>query len=196
MDARRKTYEEELPAGYREAMTVDAKDKRTMLLMNLTAAAIAAALITAVWRACGTETILDGLENAPWKPLAACAAMIAYIILHELTHGAVYHFLTGRRLTYGFTVTVAYCGVPDVYVYRATALAALLAPFVVFGIVFGAPALALPAAFDRFLCGVLLAVHVCGCVGDLYDTALYLFRFRDGGTLMRDSGPAQTFYVR
>ena len=44
--------------------------------------------------------------------------------------------------------------------------------------------------------GVIFSLHVSGCVGDLYDAALYLFRFRDPLTLMRDTGPKQSFYLR
>ncbi|MCQ2122483.1 MAG: DUF3267 domain-containing protein, partial [Fibrobacter sp.] len=66
---------------------------------------------------------------------ALAAVMLVYIVLHELVHGAVYKLLTGQKLTFGFKASVAYCGVPDIYVYRRTALAALLAPFVVFDIV-------------------------------------------------------------
>ena len=43
---------------------------------------------------------------------------------------------------------------------------------------------------------ILLGLHIGGCAGDLYDTRLYFTRFRDPMTLMRDTGPAQTFYVK
>ncbi|MBR5044032.1 MAG: hypothetical protein IKX66_01680, partial [Clostridia bacterium] len=41
---------------------------------------------------------------------------------------------------------------------------------------------------------VLFAFHFGGCVGDLYDTVLLLFRLK-GKLLMRDTGPMQTFYI-
>ena len=49
---------------------------------------------------------------------------------------------------------------------------------------------------SRYMAAFLLATHLGGCVGDLYDTGLYLFRFRDPDTLMQDTGPKQTFYTR
>ena len=49
---------------------------------------------------------------------------------------------------------------------------------------------------SKFMFGFLLATHMGGCVGDLYDTGLYLFRFRDPTTLMQDTGPKQTFYTK
>ena len=122
------------------------------------------------------------------------AAMLAYIILHELVHGIAYKLLTHRKLTFGLTATVAYCGVPDIFVYRSTALIALLAPFLLFSLVAGLAICFLSAPLDRFLAAVFLGLHVGGCVGDLYDTLLYLTRFRSPDTLMKDTGPTQYFY--
>ena len=61
--------------------------------------------------------------------------------------------------------------------------------------VFGAAAFLLPNAWDKFYAALLLAVHVGGCTGDLWNTLLYLTRFRDPRTLTRDTGPLQSFYV-
>lgn len=122
--------------------------------------------------------------------------MFLYIILHELTHGAAYKLLTGEKLTYGFTQSVAYCGVPNIYVYRTAAMIAMLAPFVVFTVLFGAAVLLADNAAHRFLWTVLLAVHLGGCCGDLYGAVIFLFRFRSSDTLMRDTGPTQYFFVR
>ncbi len=127
--------------------------------------------------------------------LVFCAALLAYVILHELVHGAAYKILTKQKLTFGLTLTVAYCGVPDIYVYRKASLIALLAPFVLFTVLFAVLLFFMPTAVDKCLMAFLLGVHVGGCVGDLYGAALYVFRFRDPETLMRDTGPAQTFYL-
>ena len=104
--------------------------------------------------------------------------------------------MTGRKLTFGLSFSVAYCGVPDIFVYRKKAVMSLLAPFIVFDILYGIGALALPLVIDRCFCAILLMIHAGGCVGDLYDTWLYLTRFRDPSVLMKDTGPKQTFYVK
>lgn len=91
---------------------------------------------------------------------------------------------------------MAYCGVPDIFVYRSAALTALLAPFVVFTVVFLLAVLLIADPVSRYMAAFLLATHLGGCAGDLYDTGLYLFRFRDPTTLMQDTGPKQTFYTR
>ena len=43
--------------------------------------------------------------------------------------------------------------------------------------------------------GILFAIHFGGCIGDLYMTALLLFRYKDPRTLMNDTGPKQTIYL-
>jgi hypothetical protein len=189
-----KKWEAELPAGYREAFVIDAKnDKKLLLWMNLIVIVVMAVFVAAgfAW--------LRPFEHFESFSIGAMiwflAAMIVYVVLHELVHGAAYKALTGQKLTFGLTLTVAFCGVPEIYVYRRASLIAVLAPFAVFTVVFGAAAALLPTAWDRFYAALLLAIHTGGCVGDLWNTLLYLTRFRDPRTLTRDTGPVQTFYL-
>ncbi|MBQ9299291.1 MAG: DUF3267 domain-containing protein [Clostridia bacterium] len=188
-----KHYEKELPMGYRAAYTVDAASRKVGVWLNVIAAIVMAAIIAAAFLIIRPGSIFK--NGSPFAFLALAAGLLAYIVLHELVHGAAYKLLTGRRLTFGLTATVAYCGVPDIYVYRRASLIALLAPFVVFTLLFGGLVMTLANPVNRFFAAIALAVHVGGCAGDLYDTGLYLLRFRDPRTLMRDTGPKQTFYL-
>ena len=197
--AKSDNFTRELPAGYRLVKTVDAGDKRFGLLMNLWAL-----LLSAV---AGVGGFLLKFRDDPGSAFpdlgnvwvfegwlfGMLVALILYLVLHELTHGAVYRLLTGEKLTFGVKLTCAFCGVPNVYVTRKTALLSLLAPFTVFSVAFLLPFFLLsgPVSF-AFL--VLFALHFGGCAGDLYDTILLLFRLK-GKLLMRDTGPSQTFYV-
>ena len=131
----------------------------------------------------------------PYLVLVVC--LFSYIVLHELVHGAAYKALTHQKLTFGMTLTVAFCGVPDIYTSRKTAIIALTAPLVVFSIVF----LALMACFRTSnpiyfaVFSILFSIHLGGCVGDMYMTLLLMTRFKDPRLLMRDTGPAQTIYL-
>ena len=58
------------------------------------------------------------------------------------------------------------------------------------------PIFLLENAWDKIYAAFLLGLHIGGCTGDLYDTYLYLFKFRSPDTLMRDTGPKQTFYIK
>ena len=197
--AKSDNFTRELPAGYRLVKTVDAGDKRFGLLMNLWALLLSAAV-----GVCGFFLKFRDDPGSAFPDLGnvwvfegwlfgMLVALILYLVLHELTHGAVYRLLTGEKLTFGVKLTCAFCGVPNVYVTRKTALLSLLAPFTIFSVAFLLPFFLLsgPVSF-AFL--VLFALHFGGCAGDLYDTILLLFRLK-GKLLMRDTGPSQTFYV-
>ena len=189
-----KHYETELPAGYREAFTIDAANKKTGVTLNLVAAVIMVAAMIPAILIIRPGNILEGFSFSRY--LITFGGLLVYLVLHELVHGAAYKLLTRQKLTFGLTATVAYCGVPNIYVYRRASMISLLAPFCVFTVVFGLLTALLQNAWDKTFAAAVLAIHLGGCVGDLYDTGLYLFRFRDPGTLMRDTGPKQTFYVK
>ena len=197
--ARENNFTRELPDGYRLVKTVDAGDKRFGLLMNLWAL-----VLSAVAGGGGFFLKFRGDPSSAFPDLGniwvfegwlfgLLAALLVYLVLHELTHGAVYRLLTGEKLTFGIKLTCAFCGVPNVYVTRKTALLSLLAPFTVFSVGFLVPFFLLSGPLS-FLFLVLFALHFGGCAGDLYDTALLLFCLK-GKLLMRDTGPKQSFYI-
>lgn len=189
-----KTYEKELPSGYTEALVVDAKNKATAVIMNVVALAVTAVIIAVAVIIIRPVGFLENYSIV--RNLFFLFALVIYIVLHEVVHGIAYKLLTGQKLTFGLTLSVAYCGVPDIYVYRTAALIAVLAPFCVFTVVFGAGLLLIGDMWDKLYTAVLFGLHIGGCVGDLYAAALYLFKLRDPLTLMRDTGPKQTFYTK
>lgn len=188
-----KHYETQLPDGYRAAFVVDAMARKTGILLNV----VGLAMIIVIW---GVSWWIirpqQAMELSLPRMAGLIAALLVYIVLHELAHGAAYKLLTHHRLTFGLSLSCAYCGVPDLFVYRRAALIALLTPFLLFLPVFLIPAFLLRNAWDQRWVLFLFSMHVGGCAGDLYDAALYLFRLKDPSTLMQDTGPRQTFYVR
>ena len=42
--------------------------------------------------------------------------------------------------------------------------------------------------------GLLFAIHISGCAGDLYITKMLLTKYKDPRILMRDTGPAQWIF--
>ena len=189
----KRTFEKELPEGYREVFAVDAKDKKTSVILNLVGLVIGLVLIGALFLSMGFPWM--AIEKLIPFNLLLIASILVYMVCHELVHGLAYKLTTGQKLKFGLTSSVAYCGVPDIYVYRSTALISLLAPFTVFGVLFIIGTAVFWGKPLGFGSGVLLAAHFGGCVGDIYDTLLYLFKFRDPDTLMRDTGPKQSFYL-
>lgn len=194
-----KNFEETLPENYKEVYHINAKDFKVGLIFNLvalvpfiliTAIAVAVALITDLQFA---DPIISTIEL--WIGILV---MVVYIIAHELIHGISYKSLTKRKLTFGLSWSCAFCGVPDIYCYRRTALIALIMPFAVFNVVF--IALTVGTYFVDFtafvLSALLFGMHIGGCSGDLYMFGLLVFKYKDKTLLMRDTGPEQFLYVK
>ena len=193
-------YYRELPEDYREAMVVDAKAKKTSIVFTLSSFVLTAAILIPILLTFGSLRALFeeyGRKRMLIADAVFLVCVVSYIVLHELVHGAAYKAMTHQKLTFGMTLTCAFCGVPDIYVSRKTALVALLAPFLTFSAIL----IPLTIWFYSFnmlyylLSGILFAVHFGGCIGDLYMTALLLFKFKDPRTLVNDTGPKQTIYL-
>ena len=192
--------EKVLPDGYKEAYTIDAKDKKTGLIMNGVAFGILALVLFAFFPLVfigDRFSVTAGYTEMLVAILIFCVSMFVYIVLHELTHGAVYKLLTKEKLSFGISWSCAFCGVPNVYVYRYVAILALIAPLILFTFVFVPLCVAMyfvnPAYYLFSL--ILLGMHIGGCAGDIYGTYLFLFKFKDKTTLLRDTGPKQSFYI-
>lgn len=189
----------ELPENYHEVMFIDAKNKKTSLVLTLASfvLTVAAIAVCALFVDLKSLKAVAGDQNLLVPYLVLVLGLFSYIVLHELVHGAAYKALTHHKLTFGLTLTVAFCGVPDVYTSRKTALIAVSAPFVVFSVLF----ISLMAVFHSlnpvYYCvfGILFGIHFGGCVGDLYLILLLLAKYTQKDLLMRDTGPAQTFYL-
>ena len=195
-----KHFEKDLPIGYTEVFHINAKDKKTGLLFTLFSfilAFVSLAITLPIYFCTKKLPTID--TTFYYLSLAGfCVGIILYIICHELVHGIAYKILTKQKLTFGISWSCAYCGVPNVYVYRKTAIIALLAPFIVFSLIF----IGLLIWF-YFLNGwlylgmsILFMVHFGGCIGDLFMFFLFLFKYKDKTTLMRDTGPEQFLYQK
>ena len=185
-------YYKELPENYELVKTIDAKNAKTVIWMNVVAIVLMVASIMPFLMIKDYSMV----DVEPKEMLIGLGVlfvgMIAYIILHELTHGLVYKVMTKQKLTFGLTLSCAFCGVPNIYVTRKTALLAILAPFVVFSIIFIPLIIVLPANMINLALVIIFGIHFSGCVGDLYGTIVLITL--KGKILMNDTGPKQTFY--
>ena len=196
-----KNFEAELPRGYKEAFRLNAKNKETIIMLSLVSFAVTAVAFLIML----IPIFKSGIDLSVIAPGAFflfygifIISMLLYIVLHELTHGAVYKVMTGEKLTFGITPAAAFCGVPNIYTYRRCALTAILAPLVVFTVIIGAVVLFLSYTSPLYYIGFsfIFAFHFGGCIGDGYLGYLFITRFKDRDTLMRDTGPEQIIYEK
>ena len=197
---------DELPPLYKQAYHIDARKKKTGLIFNGVAflvliAVLAVVIPTADW------SFIQALFDLDFLPFMGTyllymavlfGSMALYMVLHELVHGVVYKVMTGKKLTFGLSWSCAFCGVPEAYVTRKTAIYALMAPFVAFTLVF--VPLTIVFAFINtplyLLFGLLLGMHWGGCSGDLFMFGLLIFKYKDKSVLLRDTGPEQWIYEK
>ena len=136
-----------LPEGYEAVREIDAVgNKRVAVGLNAAALLISALSGTLLYflRFRRFTFTVDEINFGAYLlfTLGLLLSMFVYLVLHELVHGIVYKLMTREKLTFGISFSCAYCGVPDVFVTKKTALSALVAPFAVFTVAF-----ALPIAF-------------------------------------------------
>lgn len=192
-------YYKDLPNGFIEDYKIDAKKTSVGILLNVVAAVIGVVVAFVCWVLKYGLTFIkvaDG-EAMNWllSLLLCLAGLVLYMILHELTHGAAYKLLTKQKLTFGLTLTVAYCGLKEGYVNKKTAIIAMLAPFVIHSIWMVVAICLIPQMVWSWWLILLFALHFGGCCGDLYGTLILLFRYRGKAVLLSDNGPCQRFYL-
>ena len=198
-----KNFETELPSGYRQAAYINAKDKKFGIIFNVIAVAVlAVVMVAAVFSLKLSDRLYFGDFQESITELFIAyvilmVSMIGYIVLHELVHGIAYKALTGEKLTFGISWSCAFCGVPNIFTYRKTAMISVAAPFTVFSIMF------IPILIVLFftntiyylVAAFIFGLHLGGCSGDLYVLYLLTFKYTSEKILMRDTGPEQFFYV-
>ena len=196
-------YEKSIPEDYVLVKYVDAKNDKKQITVYTLLSFVPLLIITPIlcviaWY-CNGYNILDKFfeDFGAVALFASSIVLLIYIILHEIVHGITYKIFTGSKLTFGITLTVAFCGVPDIYVRKKASIAALIMPFVVFSVIFITLTIGLWFASPLYgiFSGVIFAIHLGGCVGDLHWTLMYLTKFKHCNTLMRDTGPKQWLYI-
>lgn len=191
-----------LPKDYVLAAAFSARDRRTLLRMNLAGLLL---LIFSGWlftalalrlRPRETAAALSfefegaGLIAAVGGVLLLTALML---VLHEAIHGLGFWLATGSRPRFGLGRGYAYAAAPEWYLPRSRYLWIGLAPLLVISalgialIALGPPELIVPA--------LLVAVmNASGAVGDLW--VAYLLLRQPGEMLANDRGDEVRFYAK
>ena len=134
-----------LPQGYVPFATIDlVHNKKQFWIVNGLSVALCVIMLILpfLWGRSLRGFVGEGSLSALLLRLGVVAGLLAYIALHELTHGAVMK-ACGASVRYGYKVAYAYAG-SDAYFTRPAYVAIALAPVVVWGIVFAVLAACLP----------------------------------------------------
>lgn len=182
-----------LPRSYRYAATMDfMRDRAQMkavVFLSL-ALVIIPVLIGLAIAPVGPGWRLLGARWYGWPLLAA--ALIAYIPLHELTHGAAMFVLSGVPPKYGLRLPYAYCG-SAVWFDRRSHIVTALAPVALWGAGLQIAMAALPPDWFWPL-WIVQVSNLSGSAGDIY-CAWALMRM-EGDLLIQDTGVRMRVYKK
>lgn len=120
---------EALPEGYREFYSVDLqKNKKVSLFVNLLAVIIAVLLAVPMHFFVPISSLFsmdNGLIAYFIRFVSLMVLIVAYMVLHELTHGIAMKICGTKKVKYGFTGLYAFAGSNDYYGRKAYIFIAL-----------------------------------------------------------------------
>lgn len=184
----------QLPDGYREIYSVDLqKDKKLSLLVNGLATLIGVLLAVPMHFIVPISTLFDmsqGMGAYFLRFGVLMVAMVAYMVAHELIHGAAMKLCGTKRVKYGYTGLYAFAGSEDYYD-KAAYLFIALAPVVLWGVVLLVLQFCVPTSWF-WVVYLVQITNLSGAAGDYYVTAR--FSRLPKNILVRDSGVSMCVY--
>ena len=174
-----------LPSNYRYFTTLDFTRNRRQIMAVLKLA-IALTVVPLVIGAAVTvmrPEVLGFVKD--WRLWVAMFAMlVAYIPLHELTHGAAMLALSGVKPTFGLKLPYAYAG-STAWFDRTSHVITAVAPLVVWGVTLQILIFTLPPRWFWPLWIVQIS-NLSGSAGDIY--CAWVLMKMDGELLIQDTG--------
>ena len=188
---------QELPEGYQEIFCIDLqRDKKTALAVNLLCVVLTLAVGIPMYLYCPFWILLDtsdGLAAFFIRAAVLIVGMIAYVVLHELTHAAVMKYYGATKLRFGMSLMYAYAGSEGDYFAKRPYLHTAAAPLLLWGLVFLLLSLLVRGPY---LCVILILqlVNISGAAGDLY--VMWKVSRLPDDILVRDTGIDMTVFSR
>ena len=185
-----------LPEDYGEIYSLNLqKDKRTAIIVNLLALAIAAVMAVSMNFFVPVTSFFDmsgGIVRYFLRLAALIVLMVLYTVLHELVHGIAMKLCGTKRVKYGFTGLYAFAGREDYYDKKSYIFIAL-APIVLWGTVLAAVNFFVPTEWFWIVYMIQL-INISGAAGDLF--AAVKFSRMPKNILIQDSGVSmRVFYI-
>lgn len=185
-----------LPEDYGEIYSLNLqKDKRTAIIVNLLALAIAAVMAVSMNFFVPVTSVFDmsgGIVRYFLRLAALIVLMVLYMVLHELVHGIAMKLCGTKKVKYGFTGLYAFAGSEDYYDKKSYIFIAL-APIVLWGTVLAAVNFFVPTEWFWIVYMIQL-INISGAAGDLF--AAVKFSRMPKNILIQDSGVSmRVFYI-
>ena len=180
-----------LPEDYGEIYSLNLqKDKRTAIIVNLLALAIAAVMAVSMNFFVPVTSFFD-MSGGIVRYFLRLAALIVLMVLY-MVHGIAMKLCGTKRVKYGFTGLYAFAGSEDYYDKKSYIFIAL-APIVLWGTVLAAVNFFVPTEWFWIVYMIQL-INISGAAGDLF--AAVKFSRMPKNILIQDSGVSmRVFYI-
>ena len=170
-------------------------NKKVLLIVNFLAVIIAVLLLFPMLFLVPISSLFDidkGLGNYVIRFTALIVLMIAYMLLHEITHGIAMKICGTKKVKYGFTGLYAFAGSNDYYNKKSYIFIAL-APIVLWGLVIAIINPFVPLEWF-WVVYFLQIINISGAAGDLFVTIKFSGFPKD--ILIRDYGVGMTVFSK
>ena len=188
-----------LPKGYREYDHVNLQqDKKTATKVNVAGMAVLVLMCIVAHVAIVPFTeFFDSLSGDIPSLMLRLAVLFfgyaAYIVLHELTHGAVMKLFGAIKIRFGFTGMYAYAGSEFDYFTKGAYFVIALAPLIVWSLILTPILFVIPRDWFWIVYFIMIG-NVAGAVGDIYVVFRFLRSPRD--LLVLDTGVEMFVYSK
>ncbi len=182
----------DLPAGYKVLRKIDLmKNRKELFLVNGVSLGLAAVMFLAMLPFVPLGQGFAVYADNPLMLLPLSVALIAYVFLHELVHGALIHYFSGRRARYGLSLAYA-CAYSDFHFAKKPYLAIALAPLAFWGVILLISQAFVPTEW-AWSVYVLQMYNIAGSAGDIYVS--FVISDMPEDILVLDDGAAMTVYA-
>lgn len=186
------------PDGYTYLDKIDLQNnKKQFWLINLLSNGILILFIVIGFFIVNPVEAITGNELAFFElffPLfMLIVGLVAYIILHELTHGVFLFAFTKVKPKFGFVGWAAHCG-NSAYCDKPRYIIVALAPVILWGIVFASLNVVCSAGIWFWVIWLLQGCNIGGAAGDLF--VFYKMLRYPKDILVQDTGLAMSVFRR
>ena len=162
-----------LPGGYRECLRIDLqRDKKAAMSVNGTALLVTVLMLWIGYRLAPLRSFLSA-GKGPWSIALRLAALllgiVAYVVLHELTHAAVMKLCGARKIRFGFAVGCAFAGSEGDYFNKRAYRLIALAPLLIWALLLTGMLLVVPRGWFLPVWFIQI-MNIAGSSGDVYVT--------------------------
>ncbi len=190
-----KSYSD-LPNGYKESIKINLqKDKKSMLTVNAVAILIAIIMIVPMLFYIPLAFTFDyknQLIISLIKLGVLIVSIVAYVILHELTHGLAMRICGTKKIQFGIKGLYAYAKSQDFY-YKRSYIFIALCPLIFWGIILAVVNIFIPKSW--FWVIYLISVfNLSSSSGDLFVSLRFLPL--SSQALIQDDGVKMTVYLK